>query len=109
MNILRRLLGGETPKVEESRVNRAASNPTLDFVKAVWDAPALFNRATRRRVKLFGRIWKWDLNASEETRRTFVPRYMRRHFSATKPRSRRERRHRAYILRQAKRYGIGGL
>lgn len=107
MNILRRLLGGEQPSVTEARIERVNSNPTLDFVRKVWESPATYNRKTRRMVRLYGRIWKWDLNASEETRRTFVPRYIRRHFDTAVPRTRRQRRHRATILRISKRYGIG--
>lgn len=91
----------------ESRVGRPADKPAPSLAQQVIDAPALFNRRTRRSVGLFGRYWKWDLNASEETRRTFVPRYMRRHFSVAVPRTRRQRRHRAVIMKLAYHYGIG--
>ncbi len=77
------------------------------FVQQVWEAPALHNRATRRRAHLWGRIWRWDLNASEETRRTFLPRYIRRHYANTTPHTRRQRKATARILRISARYGIG--
>lgn len=74
---------------------------------AVWEAPATFNRATRRSVGLLSRIWRWDLNASEETRRTYVPRYIRRHFSTNlTSQTRRARKHRAVILRISRAKGI---
>jgi hypothetical protein len=78
-------------------------------IRDIWDAPAMFNRATRRRAGLWGRIWKWDLNASEETRRVYTPRYIRRHFDSDKfirPTTRRQRRHRAVIMRIAKTMGM---
>lgn len=77
------------------------------FIQEIWEAPALHNRATRRRARLWGRIWKWDLNASEETRRTFLPRYIRRHYANTTPRTRRQRKATARILRISAHYGIG--
>jgi hypothetical protein len=78
-------------------------------VRDIWEAPATFNRATRRRAHLYGRFWRWDLNASEETRRTYVPRYIRRHFDSDKfltPKGRRQRRHRAVILRISRTKGL---
>jgi hypothetical protein len=71
-------------------------------IRDIWEAPAQYNRATRRRAGLFGRFWRWDLNATEDTRRTYVPRYVRRHFDSDKfihPKTRRQRRHNAVILR----------
>lgn len=73
------------------------------MVKAIWSAPANWNRASRRRVKLFGSIWKWD--ARVLGLQNIVPRYVRRHFKEgvlEHPRNRRERRHRARILRTMK-------
>lgn len=78
------------------------------LVQQVLEAPALFNRRTRRSIGLFGRYWKWDLNASEETRRVYLPRYIRRHFSADQPRTRRQRKARARILRIVQRTHVGG-
>lgn len=96
MSILSRLFGGE--KIESAPV--IAEKPTANLVRQVWSAPAEYNRETRRRVRLFGRIWRWDLNASEETRRTYVPRYIRRHYAASLvgPNTRRRRHRRARIL-----------
>jgi hypothetical protein len=79
------------------------------IAQAVVSAPASHNRALRRSVGLWGSIWRWDLNASEETRRTFVPRYIRRHFSnriMLVPTTRRQRRERARILRVSRQKGI---
>ena len=76
------------------------------IVQQVLEAPATFNRATRRAVGLTGRLWRWDLNANPETRRTYLPRYIRRHYDAAIMRTdpmpsltRRQRRHRARITR----------
>lgn len=79
-------------------------------VANVWESPALFNRETRRRARLWGRIWRWDLNATEETRREYLPRYIRRHFDSGKflfPKTRRQRRHRARIIAISNRSGVG--
>lgn len=79
--------------------------PQRNLVQQVLDAPALFNRRTRRSIGLYGRFWRWDLNANEDTRRTFIPRYIRRHQAALAvvgpKRTRRERRHVARIMRIA--------
>lgn len=70
-----------------------------DKTAVIIAAPAYHNRATRRSIGLWGSIWKWDVNASEETRRTFVPRYIRRHYKgATGPRA-RQRQHRRELAR----------
>jgi hypothetical protein len=66
--------------------------------KDVWDAPVDFNRSTRRWARLWGSIWAWDRTAEG----TDIPRYVRRHYSesiVTHPHTRRQRRHRARILR----------
>lgn len=105
-SLLNRILGGEKP---EPGVNTPPPNPTIDFIRAVWSAPALYNRATRRRVRLWGRIWRWDLNAHEDTRRTYVPRYIRRHYNRSLldgTLTRRERRHKNRIMRIAKAKGM---
>lgn len=49
------------------------------LAKRILDSPADFNRATRRSVGLFGRLWKWDVNGTE-MQRTYVPRYVRKHY-----------------------------
>lgn len=90
--------------------------------REIWEAPALYNRHVRRAAGLLSRFWRWD--SSPETRRTFVPRYIRRHFDAdhrveiadsipydeygsfTHPKTRRQRRHRARILAISKRSGL---
>lgn len=73
---------------------------------AIVQAPATANRAARRAVGLWGSIWRWDLNASPETRRTYVPRYIRRHFNPAVPKTRRARRHQAVILRISRQKGL---
>lgn len=60
----------------EDPETRATAAPT---VADVWASPALFNRATRRRAGITGRIWKWDTRGTE-MQRTFVPRYIRRNY-----------------------------
>lgn len=68
-------------------------------------APATASRAVRRAIGLWGGLWKWDTNATE-MQRTYVPRYLRRHYSADAPKTRRARRHRAVILRLSRAKGI---
>lgn len=86
---------------------RVALTPTQNLGRQVWSAPADFNRETRRRFGLFGRYWRWDLNASEDTRRTYVPRYIRRHYEGANPNgTRRQRRHWARILATSRAKGI---
>lgn len=80
--------------------------PKALTAKDIFDAPALYNRATRRAFRLWGSIWKWDLNASEDTRRTYVPRYIRRHFTTAVPRTRRQRRAQARIIRISRQKGL---
>lgn len=78
--------------------------PQPNLVQQILDAPAEFNRATRRAIGLYGRFWKWDMRGTE-MQRTFVPRYIRRHSEVlkivTRKRTRRERRHVARIHRIA--------
>ena len=82
---------------------RGVATGSLDFVKRVWDAPVDFNRATRRSVGLTGRIWRWNPGAPME-----LPRYARRHAEAAvlTPHTRRQRRHRARIMRDLKQRGL---
>lgn len=78
-------------------------------VADVWKSPALFNRETRRRAGLLSRFWRWDTQGIPEMRRTFVPRYIRRHFKAETmlaPTTRRQRKVRARIMRATKQAGI---
>jgi hypothetical protein len=81
----------------------------LQQIAAVLDAPALFNRATRRSIGLYGRHWRWDLNAHEDTRREYMPRYIRRHYSLRSmiaPQTRRQRRERARINKIIQQKGV---
>lgn len=71
--------------------------------RMVWEAPANYNRATRRWAKLWGRIWKWDQTALGIAQ--VPPRYVRRHYTEgviMAPKTRRQRRHKARILRAMK-------
>lgn len=73
------------------------------LIKQVWESPADWNRTARRKARLWGRIWKWD--AAALGLQNIPPRYVRRHFDSAKftnPRTRRQRRHRARILRAMK-------
>lgn len=77
------------PKVEDSLIMR------------VWKSPASFNRAARRQARLWGRIWRWDPQALGVSP-NLPPRYVRRHYNITKfttPKTRRQRKVRARILR----------
>ena len=78
--------------------------PALLTPAEVWESPALHNRATRRWAKLWGSIWKWDQQALGLPA-DLPRRYARRHFDQQKflfPKTRRQRRHRAVILRVAR-------
>lgn len=76
-------------------------------VQQIWSEPALHNRAERRSVKLFGSMWKWD------SQLLGIPmdlptRYTRRHFDSAKflfPKTRRQRRHKTRIMRDARQRG----
>ena len=74
---------------------------TRERLQEVLKAPADFNRAARRQVGVLGRTWKWDrelLGLPAD----LPPRYVRRHYDITKfttPKTRRQRRHRARIIR----------
>lgn len=100
--------------------------PKMRFAKSlreqVWEAPAYFNRATRRAAGLVSRYWRWDHKALGYVPQ--APRYIRRHYKAdvtddgpdglpvttygafTHPKTRRQRRHRARILAIARRNGL---
>ena len=82
--------------------------PPVLTPKMVWEAPADFNRATRRWAKLWGRIWKWDREALGVPA-DLPPRYARRHFKPEVflfPKTRRQRRHRARIVRAMRQRGV---
>ena len=71
------------------------------LIKEVWNAPADYNRAARRQARLWGRIWRWDREALGIPA-DLPPRYVRRHFNSahfTQPKTRRQRKQRARILR----------
>lgn len=72
--------------------------PKLTTPQMVWDSPVDFNRATRRSVGLYGRFWRWNPQPNTGA----GGRYVRRHYTEsvfTNPKTRRQRRHRARILR----------
>jgi hypothetical protein len=73
-----------------------------DLRKDVINAPTNYNRAARREVGIFGRLWAWDAKALG-VNPNLPPRYVRRHFTdtvLTHPKNRRERKVRARILRE---------
>lgn len=87
------------------RLSRRVKSMGLAQMKAVWDAPATFNRASRRAAGLFGRMWRWDMALLDPGAADRPPRYVRRHWSEkvlTHPKTRRQRRHKARILRAMK-------
>ena len=63
-SIVRRFGPGEKKEVPRSTI------------EDVWDAPADYNRATRRRAGLLSKVWRWDIPAQKT-----APRYVRRHFA----------------------------
>lgn len=74
---------------------------TKERRQAVIEAPATFNRAARREVGIFGRAWAWDRQALGMPM-SLPPRYVRRKFTdtvLTAPKTRRQRKARARILR----------
>jgi hypothetical protein len=87
-------------KSHEVEPERPAPKVEDSFMARVWKSPADYNRAARRTARLWGRIWKWDPNAQGYVERP--PRYARRHYRPdlfVAPKTRRQRRHRARILR----------
>lgn len=92
------------PRVRVGRLERLLQRKDADAA-AIATAPATANRATRRSVGLWGHIWRWDLRGTE-MQRTFVPRYIRRHYSAAAPLTRRQRRHQARVLRITRSRGL---
>lgn len=74
------------------------------LIREVWNAPADYNRASRRAARLWGRIWRWDPQALGIDP-NLPPRYVRRHYKPdqfTTPKTRRQRKARARILRAMK-------
>lgn len=99
-NILRAMLAGDPALVKAAQAIRAMlpEGKPVPLSVQVLEAPATFNRATRRSVGLLGKFWKWDVN-TPGLQRTFTPRYVRRHFSAAVPTTRRQRKAQARVLR----------
>lgn len=89
------------PIVLPKRIARRVKAMGVEQMKAVWDAPATFNRHSRRAAGLFGRLWKWDAQALGLDPE-LPPRYVRRHWREgimEHPANRRQRRIRARIVR----------
>jgi len=92
------------------------------LVQQVWEAPATFNRHMRRAAGLLSKYWRWDMQVLGWQQP--APRYIRRHYKAdvtadgpdglpvttngafTHPKTRRQRRHRARIIRVWARSGL---
>lgn len=86
------------------RLSRRVKAMGVEQMRKVWDAPATFNRHSRRAAGLFGRMWKWDMQLLGMDP-NLPPRYVRRHWREdqfTHPKTRRQRRHKAHILRAMK-------
>lgn len=80
--------------------------PDPQGILALYDAPADYNRATRRRNGMLSKVWRWDLPTN------YVPRYIRRHYNAafnTDKETRRVHRQRARITRIALAKGMPGV
>lgn len=75
-------------------------------IKALWAAPAEYNRATRRRYGMLSKYWRWDVAAFENAPQ--APRYIRRHFAkgVARVNTRRGRRERARSVAIARRKGL---
>lgn len=85
------------PELDELlRQKRTADHRSLRA--QVFDAPADHNRRTRRAVGMLSAIWRWATPA-EMGNAEMAPRYIRRHHIARIPKTRRQRRHRARVLR----------
>lgn len=96
------------PFARNQQAPDAPKPPALLTPKDVWEAPANYNRATRRWARLWGRIWAWDSQALGLPM-DLPARYIRRHFDPTLflfPKTRRQRRHRARITRSMKQRGM---
>lgn len=79
---------------------RLRNGITEDRRRAVIEAPATFNRAARREAGVYGRAWAWDPQVLGA--QGLVARYVRRNYSQdilTAPKTRRQRKVRARILR----------
>ena len=101
---IRDLLAGIKP---QTTAHVPREKPAKTLVQQIWESPALYNRALRRAARLYSHIWRWDLNATAETRRVFVPRYIRRHYQGSGPTgTRRQRRHWARIERITRSKGL---
>ena len=92
------------PIAIQTRIARRIKAMGIDQIRAVWDAPATFNRHSRRAAGVFGRLWRWD-SMMLGIDPNLPPRYVRRHWSEsvlTHPKTRRQRRHKARILKAMK-------
>lgn len=95
-------------KTEEAPAPKVHPKPAVLTEGMVWEAPANYNRATRRWARLVGRIWKWDREQVGPPA-DLPPRFVRRHFDSAKflfPKTRRQRWVRARVLRAMKAKGM---
>lgn len=79
--------------IERIRARFAERENKIDAVALL---PRDVNRATRRRFGFRGPV---DPKWVQHEATVFVPRYVRRHYSGYRPVTRRQRRHRAVIVR----------
>jgi len=92
----------------QKRIARRVKNIGIDQIKAVWDSPATFNRHDRRAAGVLGRLWRWDPLVLDPDRGKRPPRYVRRNYPMqdptefTAPRTRRQRKVKASIMRMMK-------
>ena len=96
MNLIDRITWRWRPEGEPEKV-------PLTGLAAIYDAPADFNRETRRRAGMLSSVWRWDIPASAVS-----PRYVRRHLKRAWEggSTRRVRRERARCVRLMKARGI---
>ncbi len=96
---------GDINPFRRKAVNETKPSGSTLTPKDVWEAPVDYNRATRRWAGLTSDIWHWNPTGP------VAPRYVRRHFTDTllvvakDKLTRRQRRHRANILRAMAPYG----
>ena len=103
---IRNLLGRKSKT--DATYEGPAPKPKGLTPQEVWESPALHPRRVRRWAKLWGSIWKWDQQALGLPA-DLPSRFTRRHFDQQKflfPKTRRQRRVKAHIMRDARARGV---
>lgn len=107
MNGIRNIFRRDTAPVVEEQTPLVDRKTKLESeIRALWAAPADYNRATRRRFGMLSKYWRWDVAAFGNPPQ--APRYIRRHFAkgVARVNTRRGRRERARSVAIARRKGL---